>query len=221
MSKLQDIQTRIDELSADLKLAEQTRNKANAALVLNPHDTSALQYARVIGAQVQALQGEIELLEQARESLAAEESGPEGEARRQAAAQALVRVREGVQPRLAAAEAIDRALVTLREAVAEWLKVNERLSVDVADFYQNLYAKDHASLFNFGMDAKNLEQAAANAITAEIDTALKGLNMSQHLAFNYLRQKAHRAERAVDAARSSNDTVMARMEDAALRGGVL
>ncbi len=221
MSTIQDIQTRIDELSADLKLAELTRNKANASLVLNPHDTSALQYARVVANQVQALQGEIELLEQARQSIAAEENSPEGEARRQAAAQALVRVREAVQPRLAAAEAIDQALVALRDAVAEWVKVNGRLSGDVADFYQNIYAKDHASLLNFGMDAKNLEQAAANAITAEIDTALKGLNMGQHLAFNYLRRKAHRPELAVDAARSSNNTVLARMEDAAQRGGVL
>lgn len=221
MSKIHDIQVRIDELAAELKLAEATQIKANAELVNKPHDTSVLQYARVIGNQVQSLRAEIELLEMARASAEAEENSPEGNARREAAAQALVRAREAIKPRLAAAQAIDRALVTLREAMEDWMAANRTLSADVAAFYQNLYAKDHASLFNYGMDAKGLEQVAANAITAEIDTALKGLNMSQYLAFNYLRKKAHKPELAVDATMSSNDTVLTRMEDAAQRGGVL
>lgn len=221
MSKMNEIQARIADLRAELDKAQGLHSKNAMSLAMANGDNRLIESARYTAQQCANLRTDLELLEEARTALIAQRDGQDGSKRRAQASELLATVKTLMETRNQAAAEVDQALAGLRQAIGKWTDISTQAHAKAGAFYRALFEGDHEGLQRHAFLSGGLSDAAANALAAQIDEALCGVNTSATIAFNYVQQRHDRRELVVDAAKSSASTVLADMETVARGEAVL
>lgn len=210
MSKIIDLQERIESLERDLQKAEAGYAAARSAMASNMNNDDARKQLRVFAEHRTVAREEIAIMQEELAKVIAAANSPERLRLKQEATEHFQNTQRMAQDRDGAAAAIDAALDALAVAVKQWVDVNETYRTEISHFYRKTFVDDIRNLITFAPDAIGPAHAVSNAIAAQLSRALTGIQVDRVLAFNHVEHHDRLERAAVDSAASA-DTIKWRM----------
>lgn len=219
-SQLATLHEQILTLQDELEIAERAHIQASSALASAPNDPDAFATARRAATRAADLRGDIKVLRDAKGHAEIEARSEKALARKRAAADALALSKKLAAKRIKAGEAIDAALVALKNAAQDWVAVNGEMGDAVIQFYRDAMPNNprrNEHLFGVSADLVNI---ASNAIACQVEEAVRGINVHGSFAFNFQRASPLAPERVAADAKRWGDKLLSRMDGVANAEGL-
>ncbi|WP_301101091.1 hypothetical protein [Propionivibrio sp.] len=221
-SKLATLAAQIAELETDLELAQAAHRAASINLAGNAADGEALKHVRGTEIRIVDINGDLKLLRDARAFAEEQDQSAAAQLRKAGAVGKLRATEVLIAKRPVAAAKVDRALVVLKDAVQEWVDLNQEVKGAAISFYRDARP---ASLTTFDLYSQSgassdLFRCALNAIASQVEEAMRPCEPRSVMAFNFVRYSPDSPELVVKDSKRIGERLIAHMNSVAAAEGM-
>lgn len=183
MNKVSNLGAELADLEAQLEAAQEKYRVANLAIAKDAGNAEARTTARGAAQVIADIEGDIQLLNDARAAALAEDRSDRSIARKREAAAHFAAAEKLIESRNKVASELDAALFALHSASKDWAEVNDELGQRLrGGFAFTLEGASESVLFQYRSLVSGLGSYGINGYLMQLDMALRAAGIPRNMA---------------------------------------